>query len=131
MQKCGMVATCIAYRKADDIDVQFEDGTIRKNVVYSFIHACAVRITHINRISFIDEHVPFRAHLAHMPRRNTEHVSAVRDASVTCQKVVHHMHIAVAAAGLALVRSLPPVEHVSHVQLAFAHGFVIGTSYEV
>ena len=28
MQKCGMVATCIAYRKADDIDVQFEDGTI-------------------------------------------------------------------------------------------------------
>lgn len=26
--RCGMKATCIAYRKADDIDVQFEDGTI-------------------------------------------------------------------------------------------------------
>ena len=28
MQSCGMMATCIAYRKADDIDVEFEDGTI-------------------------------------------------------------------------------------------------------
>ncbi len=28
MQNCGMNATCIAYRNARDIDVQFEDGTI-------------------------------------------------------------------------------------------------------
>ena len=28
MQKCGMVATCIVYRKADDIDVRFEDGIV-------------------------------------------------------------------------------------------------------
>ena len=27
-QKCGMKATCIAYRNARDIDIQFEDGTI-------------------------------------------------------------------------------------------------------
>ena len=28
MMNCGMEATCIAYRRATDIDVQFEDGTI-------------------------------------------------------------------------------------------------------
>ena len=28
MQKCGMKATCIEYRSATDIDVEFEDGTI-------------------------------------------------------------------------------------------------------
>ena len=28
MQSCGLMATCIAYRKADDIDIEFEDGTI-------------------------------------------------------------------------------------------------------
>ena len=30
-QKCGMMGTCIAYRKSEDIDVQFEDGTIVTN----------------------------------------------------------------------------------------------------
>lgn len=30
-QNCGMMATCIAYRDHNDIDVQFEDGTIVKN----------------------------------------------------------------------------------------------------
>lgn len=30
--KCGMKATIIAYRKMDDIDVRFEDGTIRKHM---------------------------------------------------------------------------------------------------
>ena len=29
-QNCGMAATCIAYRDHNDIDVQFEDGTIVK-----------------------------------------------------------------------------------------------------
>lgn len=28
MQNCGMIATCINYRRTDDIDVKFEDGTI-------------------------------------------------------------------------------------------------------
>lgn len=31
MQNCGMCATCIAYREHNDIDVQFEDGTIIKH----------------------------------------------------------------------------------------------------
>lgn len=31
MQKCGMKATCINYRKYNDIDVEFEDGGIAKN----------------------------------------------------------------------------------------------------
>ena len=30
-QNCGMMATCIAYRDHNDIDVQFEDGTIAKS----------------------------------------------------------------------------------------------------
>lgn len=32
---CGMKATIIAYRSYRDIDVQFEDGTIRKNCYYA------------------------------------------------------------------------------------------------
>lgn len=32
IMKCGMKATIIAYRKMDDIDVRFEDGTIRKHM---------------------------------------------------------------------------------------------------
>ncbi len=39
LQNCGMKATCIAYRKAKDIDVQFEDGTIVRNRVrYDFVN---------------------------------------------------------------------------------------------
>ena len=39
LQHCGMKATCIAYRKAKDIDVQFEDGVIVKHRVrYDFIN---------------------------------------------------------------------------------------------
>lgn len=30
--KCGMKATIIAYRGCADIDIQFEDGTVRTNV---------------------------------------------------------------------------------------------------
>ena len=30
----GSVATCIAYRGADDIDIQFEDGSIRRNITW-------------------------------------------------------------------------------------------------
>ena len=41
------------------------------------------------------------------------------------------MHVAVTAARLPLVCGLPPVEHVGHVQLAFAHGLVVGTADEV
>lgn len=38
-QKCGMKATCIAYRKAKDIDIQFEDGTIVEHRIrYEFIN---------------------------------------------------------------------------------------------
>lgn len=36
---CGLTATIIAYRKYKDIDVQFEDGTVRKHVsVMSFVN---------------------------------------------------------------------------------------------
>ena len=35
MMHCGMVATIIEYRKWDDIDVQFEDGTIIKHRQYT------------------------------------------------------------------------------------------------
>lgn len=31
MMNCGMKATIIAYRNCNDIDVQFEDGTIVKH----------------------------------------------------------------------------------------------------
>lgn len=31
MMSCGMKATIIAYRNCNDIDVQFEDGTIVKH----------------------------------------------------------------------------------------------------
>ena len=31
---CGIMATIVAYRNAEDMDVQFEDGTIRKGVTY-------------------------------------------------------------------------------------------------
>ena len=38
-QKCGMKATCIAYRKAKDIDIQFEDGTIVEHRIrYEFLN---------------------------------------------------------------------------------------------
>lgn len=43
MQKCGMVATCIAYRKADDIDVRFEDGTIIEHRYKSHFYKGNVR----------------------------------------------------------------------------------------
>ena len=35
MMQCGMVATITSYRNAFNIDVQFEDGTIRHNQTYS------------------------------------------------------------------------------------------------
>ena len=31
----GMKMTIIAYRKTSDIDIQFEDGTIKKHITYS------------------------------------------------------------------------------------------------
>ena len=32
LMECGMKATVIAYRKTDDIDIRFENGTIRKHM---------------------------------------------------------------------------------------------------
>ena len=49
MQKCGMVATCIAYRKADDIDVQFEDGTIVKHRYKSHFYNGSVKNPNIKK----------------------------------------------------------------------------------
>lgn len=43
MQKCGMLATCVAYRKAEDIDVQFEDGTIVEHRYKSHFYKGNVR----------------------------------------------------------------------------------------
>ena len=36
-QNCGMNATCIAYRKANDIEVQFEDGLIKTTRKSQFV----------------------------------------------------------------------------------------------
>ena len=49
MQKCGMVATCIAYRKADDIDVQFEDGTIVEHRYKSHFYNGSVKNPNIKK----------------------------------------------------------------------------------
>ena len=49
MQKCGMVATCIAYRKADDIDVQFEDGTIAEHRYKSHFYNGSVKNPNIKK----------------------------------------------------------------------------------
>ena len=41
VMNCGMEATIIAYRKYIDIDVKFEDGTVRYNVSYhAFNRGC-------------------------------------------------------------------------------------------
>lgn len=46
----GLKATIIAYRNAKDIDVQFEDGTIREHVRAS--HFIAAHLTHPTNVLF-------------------------------------------------------------------------------
>lgn len=43
IMNCGMKACIIAYRTSKDIDVQFEDGTIRKHVSTSAFHRGVIR----------------------------------------------------------------------------------------
>ena len=48
--KNGMKATIIAYRKSDDIDVQFEDGTIVKHKSYQHFTQGHIRNTNFKYI---------------------------------------------------------------------------------
>jgi len=43
MMNCGMNAMCIAYRNSDDIDIQFEDGNIIRNVSKSRFYSGNIR----------------------------------------------------------------------------------------
>ena len=42
--RCGLKATIIAHRKMNDIDVRFEDGTIRKHMHMSSFNNCDISI---------------------------------------------------------------------------------------
>lgn len=46
---CGQVATIIAYRTCDDIDVQFEDGTVVKNATYASFRLRYIQNPNLNR----------------------------------------------------------------------------------
>ena len=104
---------------------------IRENIVDDFVHARAVRIARINWVCFVDKYIAFRAHFAHVASRNAKHIDSVCDASIARKQVVHHMNVSVTAAWFALVGCLPPVEHVGHIQLAFAFGFIVRTADEI
>lgn len=41
-QKCGLKAIIIAYRGCNDMDICFENGTVRKHVAYKDFKACAL-----------------------------------------------------------------------------------------
>lgn len=49
VMNCGMTATVIAYRKYNDIDVQFTDGTIRKHVTISAFDRGVIRKTPLHK----------------------------------------------------------------------------------
>lgn len=52
---CGMKATVIAYRKNNDIDIQFEDGTIREHVnMYAFRNG-KISITPRQQIDYMNK----------------------------------------------------------------------------
>ena len=42
---CGLKATIIAYRKSSDIDIRFENGTIRKHVAMNNFNKCQISET--------------------------------------------------------------------------------------
>ena len=46
---CGQVATIIAYRTCDDIDVQFEDSTVVKNATYASFRLRYIQNPNLNR----------------------------------------------------------------------------------
>lgn len=52
MQKCGMIATCIAYRKADDIDIQFENGDVIEHTRKSYFIKGDFKKSNIKKKSF-------------------------------------------------------------------------------
>ena len=49
MKKCGMVVICIEYRKTDDIDVQFEHGTIVEHRYKSHFYNGSVKNPNIKK----------------------------------------------------------------------------------
>ena len=49
LMSCGLNATIIEYRNANDIDVEFEDGSCRKGVVYSAFKSGQIK--HLNKTS--------------------------------------------------------------------------------
>lgn len=44
LMRCGLNATIIAYRNAKDIDVRFENGTVRKHMDISRFNKCEISI---------------------------------------------------------------------------------------
>lgn len=50
LMNCGHVATIIAYRLYNDIDIQFEDGTIVRNRTYQQFSAGRIRKPRKNRL---------------------------------------------------------------------------------
>lgn len=55
LQNCGMKATCIEYRLSDDIDIQFEDGTIVRGTSKGAFLSKQVRNPHLFSSSFPQE----------------------------------------------------------------------------
>ena len=47
--KCGMKATIIAYRGCADIDIQFEDGTIREHMKTNCFRQGDIAPTPVNK----------------------------------------------------------------------------------
>ena len=51
LMNCGMKATCIVYRDSNDIDVQFEDGTIVQHKSKNSFDTCSIRNSNYSKSS--------------------------------------------------------------------------------